>query len=63
MPSIGPGCHELRIDDILGAWRIIYEVAPEAIVILEVYNKTSWSTPRHVVETCQRRLRQYEGIL
>jgi phage-related protein len=39
MPSIGPGCHELRIDDISGAWRIIYKVAPDAIVILEVFKK------------------------
>jgi DNA-binding XRE family transcriptional regulator len=36
-------------------------VAPEAIVILEVFNKTTRSTPRRVVETCQRRLRRYEG--
>ena len=63
MPSIGPGCHELRIDEISGAWRIVYKVAPEAIVILEVFKKTSRSTPRRVVETCHRRLRQYEGIL
>lgn len=63
LPSIRPDCHELRIDDVSGAWRIVYKVAPEAIVILEVFKKISRSTPRRVIETCQRRLRQYEGIL
>ena len=28
MKSRWSGCHELRIDDISGAWRIVYKVAP-----------------------------------
>ena len=40
----------------------MYTSAPDAIVVLEVFNKTTRSTPRRVVETCQRRLRRYEGI-
>jgi hypothetical protein len=39
MPSIGSGCHELRIDDVSGAWRIVYKIAPEAIVILEFFTR------------------------
>ena len=36
MPSIGPRCHELRVTDQGVAWRIIYRVDPDAIIILEV---------------------------
>lgn len=37
MPSIGAGCHELRINDEKLTWRIIYRIDPDAIVILEVF--------------------------
>ena len=39
MPSIGKGCHELRINDKNRAWRIIYYIDSEAIVILDVFPK------------------------
>jgi phage-related protein len=46
MPTIGPGCHELRIDDAGRTWRIVYHVAADAIVILEVFSKKSRTTPQ-----------------
>lgn len=60
MPSIGPRCHELRVNDVDGAWRIIYRLDRDAIVIAEVFAKKSQKTPRVVIETCQRRLREYD---
>src|SRR5271155_5125244 len=39
MPAIGRQCHELRISDRDQTWRIAYHVAPDAIVILEVFGK------------------------
>jgi phage-related protein len=60
MPSIGSGCHELRIRDENAAWRIVYRLDPEAIVIVEVFQKSSRQTPEHVIETCKRRLSQYD---
>jgi len=36
MPMIGRQCHELRISDREQTWRIVYHVAPDAIVILDV---------------------------
>ena len=36
MPSIGPGCHELRIVDGQANWRIMYYIAADAVVILDV---------------------------
>lgn len=44
MPSIGARCHELRIIDRGASWRIIYRVDPDAIVIAEVFAKSSERT-------------------
>ncbi len=61
MPSIGPRCHELRINDRNGTWRIMYRVDLDAVVILEVFRKTTARTPLSVIDTCKRRLRMYDG--
>jgi len=60
MPSIGPRCHELRINDQSVTWRIVYRVDPDAIVILEVFKKSTNKTPVPVVDVCKRRLRMYD---
>lgn len=59
MPSIGPRCHELRINDQSVTWRIVYRVDPDAIVILEVFKKSTTKTPLSVMDVCKRRLRMY----
>jgi len=51
MPSIGVRCHELRIQDQSKTWRIIYRVDIDAIVIAEVFAKTTQATPNHVLAT------------
>jgi len=61
MPSVGPRCHELRIDDAGVSWRIVYRVEPDAVVILEVFSKKTRKTPNTVIEACKRRLREYEN--
>ena len=61
MPSIGPRCHELRIRDQNKNWRIIYRVDEDAIVIVEVYPKTTRQTPADVIEICRKRLKKYDG--
>lgn len=60
MRSIGPRCHELRVSDGGRAWRLIYRIDTEAILILDVFAKTSQATPRHILETCRRRLTRYD---
>jgi len=60
MPSIGLRCHELRVNDRNTTWRIVYRVDPDAIVILEVFRKTTTKTPVSVIDTCKRRLRMYD---
>ncbi|MFU8891422.1 MAG: type II toxin-antitoxin system RelE/ParE family toxin [Anaerosomatales bacterium] len=62
MPSIGPGCHELRIVDREVTWRIIYRVDRDAIVISEVFAKKTGKTPRTVIEKCRLRYRTYDEI-
>ena len=59
LPSIGPGCHELRIWDSGNSWRIVYCCDVEAIVILEVFAKRTPTTPLHVIKTCRKRLAAY----
>jgi len=60
MPSIGRACYELRVQDANRTWRIAYCVDADAIVILEVFAKTTRRTPATVIEDCKRRLRLYK---
>jgi phage-related protein len=62
MPMIGANCHELRVDDGGVTWRIVYHVAVDAVVILDVFQKKSRTTPKHVIDVSRRRLRDYERI-
>ena len=56
MPSIGPGCHELRVWDAGRSWRIVYFIDADAIVILEVFAKQTRATPVRIIELCRKRL-------
>lgn len=56
-----PRCHELRIPDEHISWRIVHRLDPDAVIITEVFHKTTRSTPRHVIEICRRRLRLYDA--
>ena len=62
MPSIGSGCHELRLIDQNVTWRIIYGVEVDAIVVLEVFAKKANKTPREVLSNCKRRLKAFRAI-
>lgn len=61
LAAIGPRCHELRITDEDAAWRIAYRIDPDAVVIADVFRKTTQATPHTVIERCQRRLRAYDA--
>src|SRR2546428_13523696 len=50
MPAIGPRCHELRINDAVATFRIMYRADPDAVVILEAFSKTTRQTPKTVLE-------------
>ena len=59
MPDIGKGCHELRIVDETRTWRIVYGIQADAIVILDVFSKTTRATPDAILRICRKRLEQY----
>lgn len=59
MPSTGSQCHELRVNDENQTWRIVYHVATDAVVILDVFSKKTATTPNEVLVNCKRRLAAY----
>jgi len=63
MPSVGPRCHELRVVDERASWRIVYRLDGDAIVIADVFRKTTQTTPKRVIDDCRRRLRLYDAAL
>jgi phage-related protein len=62
MTSIGARCHELRVRDERTTWRIIYRTDADAILVLDVFSKTTQRTPATVVARCRTALRRYENV-
>jgi phage-related protein len=60
MPGIGPRCHELRVNEGAVNWRLVYRIDTDAIVIVEVFAKKTAKTPKLVIDTCRRRLKEYD---
>lgn len=63
MPTIGTHCHELRVTDRDHAWRIVYYVDVDAIVILGVFSKKTNTTPGQTIEICRKRLAAYRTAI
>jgi phage-related protein len=61
MPSIGPGCHELRIRDEDSHWRVFYRIDPDIILVVLVVAKTTPRTPRRVIDLCKKKLRDFDN--
>ncbi len=60
MPTIGPGCHELRVQDEGVSWRLVYRLDEDAVVVVDVFKKKTSATPRAVIDRCRRRLADYD---
>lgn len=62
MPTIGQQCHELRIKDAeqRKTWRIMYRIDEKAILVLEIFEKKTETTPKHIIEVCKERLKRYD---
>lgn len=60
MPEIGPRCHELRVNDGGRAWRVVYRLDADAIVVAEVFEKKTRQTPEAIIRLCRQRLRHYD---
>lgn len=62
MHVVGPRCHELRVKDERHDWRVMYRVDRDAVVILDVFAKTTRGTPKRVLDDCRRRLARYDRV-
>lgn len=62
MPSIGTRCHELRVVDAGRTWRVVYRVDPDAVIITDVFSKTTQQTPARTIADCKRRLKLYDQV-
>jgi len=60
MPSIGPRCHELRVEDGGIAWRVFYRLDDDAVVILDVLEKKTGKAPTLWIVRCRLRARRYD---
>jgi phage-related protein len=60
LPVVGPRCHELRINEANKTWRIVYRIDPDAIVILEIFEKKTYKTPQEVIDVCKKRIRMFD---
>ncbi|NIL98703.1 MAG: type II toxin-antitoxin system RelE/ParE family toxin, partial [Planctomycetales bacterium] len=63
MPALGTQCHELRVKDKNTAWRVMYRIDADAVVIAEVFAKKTRTTPQSVINKCQQRLRAYDAAV
>jgi phage-related protein len=63
LPGIGPRCHELRVLDEGVTWGLVYRLDPDAVVRADVFAKKTATTPKHTIEACTRRLRQYDQLV
>jgi len=50
----------LRIVDVAATWRVVYRADSDAVVIAEVFSKKTPQTPQSVIDSCRRRLKEYD---
>jgi phage-related protein len=62
MTVIGSRCHELRIVYVARTWRIVYRLDSDAVVVADVFQKTTQQTPARVIADCARRLEHYDRM-
>ncbi|MCI5149337.1 MAG: type II toxin-antitoxin system RelE/ParE family toxin [Candidatus Electrothrix sp. MAN1_4] len=61
MPSIGKGCHELRVNDDRMTWRFFYRIDDDAIILLHWVSKKTQQTAKKDISICKARLQQYDA--
>ena len=62
MPTIGKSCYELRIVDAGKTWRIMYCIHPQAVVVLNIFAKTTPQTPNDAINLSKQRLAEFTAI-
>ena len=60
MPTIWPGCHELRINDKRGIYRIFYVIVVKGIIFIpHCFHKKTQKTPQSEIDLAQRRIKEF----
>lgn len=62
LPDVGKRCHELRVNDRDQTWRIVYYVADDSVVILDVFSKKMQTIPKTVMAASRERLAAYLAV-
>lgn len=44
-------------------WRIIYRIDSNAIIMVDVFSKTTRQTPKEVIDNCKARLARYDEAM
>ena len=60
MPDVGRRCFEIRVRDEKKNWRIVVRVDTDAVVVAEVFEKKSRTTPAKTIALSKDRLRRYD---
>src|SRR5687767_15902099 len=59
-PSIGPNVREIRIREMGGAFRVIYQATLADVVgVISAFEKKSQETPKHEIEKARSKLRDF----
>jgi phage-related protein len=57
---VGANVREIRIREMSGAFRVIYQATlPEAVLVLNAFQKKTRKTPRHEIDKARIRLSEY----
>jgi phage-related protein len=60
MPAIWSGCHELRIGDKQGIYRIFYVIVLKGTIFIpHCFHKKTQKTPQAEINLTQRRIKEY----
>jgi phage-related protein len=60
LPIVSPNVREIRIRESSGAFRVIYQATlPDAVLVLNAFQKKSQKTLRHEIEKARARLSEY----
>jgi phage-related protein len=60
MPPVGPRCHELRVNDANGTWRVFYRIDDDAVLVAGVEAKKTQKAPKAVIDKVAARLAGYD---
>jgi len=63
LPDVGARCGALRVRDAEHNWRIMYRIDSDAILITDVYSKTTRKIPTKVIQQSKRRLAHYDATV